>query len=124
MQSTVNLEVQCPSPLQRQLSGKLFPITNCCDALAGALTAKSGWRAARLERVKRRFTSKQFQVFDLFVRKEWPAKEVARALGISLANVYFTRHRLAAAIAKEIKLLEQQLERAVAARACSKSPPN
>jgi RNA polymerase sigma factor (sigma-70 family) len=73
------------------------------------------WReslfAEALERVKRKFGSKQFQVFDLLVRKEWPAKDVARSLGISLANVYFTRHRFEAAVAKEIRQLEREMER-------------
>src|SRR5262249_6370358 len=70
-----------------------------------------------LERVKERFSLKQFQVFDLLVTKEWPAADVAKALGISVANVYVTRHRISAAIAKEIKGLEKELERKVASRA-------
>jgi len=73
------------------------------------------WRkslfAVALERVKDKFSLKQFQTFDLLVLKEWPAADVARSLGVSLANVYVTKHRVASAIAKEIKRLEKQLER-------------
>ena len=68
--------------------------------------------AAALERVRGKFSLKQFQVFDLLVSKEWPAGEVARSLGISLANVYVTRHRISAAIKKETRRLESQLEQA------------
>ena len=63
-----------------------------------------------MEHVKVRFSSKQFQIFDLVVHKEWPAADVAQSLGVSLANVYVTRHRIAAAIKKETKRLEKQLE--------------
>jgi RNA polymerase sigma-70 factor (ECF subfamily) len=74
------------------------------------------WRenllAVALGRVKEKFSLKQFQVFDLLVLKEWPAADVARSLGISLANVYVTRHRISAAIKKETKRLEKQIEQA------------
>jgi hypothetical protein len=50
-------------------------------------------------------------LFDLLVRKEWPAKDVARSLGMSLAKVYFTRHRFEAALGKQARQLERQLER-------------
>jgi len=65
-----------------------------------------------LERVKQKFSLKQIQIFDLLVIKEWPAKEVARSLGITLANAYVTKHRIAAAIEKEIKRLDAELEKA------------
>lgn len=75
------------------------------------------WRknlfAAALERVKEKFSLKQFQIFDLLVLKEWPAAEVAKSLGVSLANVYVIRHRISTAIKKETKQLEKQLEKAV-----------
>jgi RNA polymerase sigma factor (sigma-70 family) len=74
------------------------------------------WRknllAAALERVKQKFSLKQFQIFDLVVLKEWPAARAAQSLGVSLANVYVTRHRISAAVKKQVKLLEKQLEQA------------
>lgn len=70
-----------------------------------------------LARVKENFSLKQFQIFDLLVLNEWPAADVAKSLGVSLANVYVTRHRIAAATAREIKRLEKELERKVAWRA-------
>jgi RNA polymerase sigma factor (sigma-70 family) len=68
--------------------------------------------AAAMERVKRKFSLKQFQIFDLLVLKEWPAAEIAQSLGVTLANVYVTRHRISAAIKKETKRLEHELEQA------------
>jgi RNA polymerase sigma-70 factor (ECF subfamily) len=65
-----------------------------------------------LERVKEKFSLKQFQIFDLLAVKEWPAAEVARALGVTATNAYVTRHRISAAIKKETKRIEQQLEQA------------
>ena len=78
------------------------------------------WRknlfATALERVKEKFSLKQFQIFDLLVFKEWPASDVAKSLGVSLANAYVTRHRISTAIATETKRLEKELERKIASR--------
>jgi RNA polymerase sigma-70 factor (ECF subfamily) len=63
-----------------------------------------------LERVKGKFTLKQFQIFDLNGLKEWPAAEVAKSLGVSIANVYVTKHRLSAAVKREFKRLQRQIE--------------
>jgi len=83
------------------------------------------WRknlfAAALERVKEQFTLKQFQLFDLLVLKEWKAAEVAKSLGVSLANAYVIRHRISAAVKKEIKRLESQLEQTAKRQADHKS---
>jgi len=90
------------------------------DAAATDLDAvfEAEWQknlfAAALERVRGRFSLKQFQIFDLLVTQEWPAADVAKSLGVSLANVYVTRHRVSAAIAREIKRLEKELERKAA----------
>ena len=68
--------------------------------------------AGALERVKGKFSLKQLQIFDLVVTQEWPAADVAKSLGVSLANVYVTRHRISSAIKKETRRLESQFERA------------
>lgn len=72
------------------------------------------WRknllAVALEQVKPKFSLKQFQIFDLHALKEWPAADVARSLGVSLANVYVTKHRVAAALKKEMVRLEREME--------------
>jgi len=71
------------------------------------------WRnnlvAAALERVKTKFSLKQIQIFDLNVLKDWPAAEVAKSLGVSLANVYVTKHRVSAAVKREVTRMELEL---------------
>jgi len=62
--------------------------------------------AAALEAVKDQVDGKTFQIFDLYVLKEWPAREVARSLGITVARVYLTKHRVSALLKKEMKRLE------------------
>ncbi len=87
------------------------------DTTAADLDAvfESQWRKnlfdVAVDRVKTRFSLKQFQIFDLLVLQEWPAATVAQSLGVSLANVYVTRHRISSAIKKETKRLEAQLEK-------------
>ena len=68
---------------------------------------KNLWEAA-LGRVKTQVKPKQFQAFDLYVIKEWPPEEVSRALGLSHANIYVTKHRVARLLKKEIKRLVQK----------------
>jgi RNA polymerase sigma-70 factor (ECF subfamily) len=65
--------------------------------------------AAAITRVKKKVDPKQFQIFDFYVRKEWPAQEVARKLRVSVGQVYLARHRVGASLKKEIKALEKKL---------------
>jgi RNA polymerase sigma factor (sigma-70 family) len=69
-----------------------------------------------LERVRDRIEERQFQIFDLYVMKDWPPEDVARTLGISIARVYLTKHRVSSAVAKETRRLEKQLEQEVTRR--------
>jgi RNA polymerase sigma factor (sigma-70 family) len=66
--------------------------------------------AAAVERVKRRVKPKQYQIFDLCALKEWPVGEVARALNVSAAVVYVTKHRVGALIKKELQRLRKESE--------------
>ncbi|MBM3835643.1 MAG: sigma-70 family RNA polymerase sigma factor [Verrucomicrobia bacterium] len=63
---------------------------------------------AALERVKGRMKPEQFQIFDLLVSKRWSAVTVAKRLHVSLAQVYYARHKVAGLVKKEIKKLEKQ----------------
>ncbi len=62
---------------------------------------------AAIARVKKKVDPKQFQIFDCYVRKEWPAQKVAAQLRVSVGQVYLARHRVAALLKKEIKALER-----------------
>jgi RNA polymerase sigma-70 factor (ECF subfamily) len=61
-----------------------------------------------LERVKGQVAEKQFQIFDLYAQQGWPAREVARNLGVSLVRVYVTKHRVSTLLAKEIRRLKSE----------------
>jgi RNA polymerase sigma-70 factor (ECF subfamily) len=63
---------------------------------------------AAIQRVKRRVSIEQFQMFDLFVLKGWRAREVAATLGVTIAHVYVAKHRVAKLIKKEGALLEER----------------
>lgn len=56
------------------------------------------------------FSPTQFQIFDLNVLKEWPAGDVGKALGVSMASVYLAKHRVSGAMKKELARLENQWE--------------
>lgn len=61
---------------------------------------------AAIARVKQRVSIEQYQMFDLFVLKQWPARDVARMLGVTLAHVYVAKHRVSKLIRKEVAVLE------------------
>ena len=62
---------------------------------------------AAIARVKKKIDPKQFQIFDCYVRKEWPAQKVAARLAVNVGQVYLARHRVSALLKKEIKTLEK-----------------
>ena len=61
---------------------------------------------AAVQRVKRRVPIEHYQMFDLFVLKSWPAKDVAKTLGVTIAHVYVAKHRISKLIRKEVAALE------------------
>ncbi len=50
---------------------------------------------------------KQFQIFDLYALREWPARKVARSLGVSPAKVYFSKHYVSGLLQREIQRLQK-----------------
>jgi RNA polymerase sigma-70 factor (ECF subfamily) len=67
------------------------------------------WDAA-VAQVKKAVAPKQFQMFDLYVLKERPAAEVARALDTTVAQVYLAKHRVSALVKKELTQLQARFE--------------
>jgi|ERR1041384_4792189 RNA polymerase sigma-70 factor (ECF subfamily) len=61
---------------------------------------------AAIERVKKKADSKQYQIFDLCVIKEWPISKITKTLRISAAQVYLHKHRISQLVKKELKALE------------------
>jgi RNA polymerase sigma-70 factor (ECF subfamily) len=61
---------------------------------------------ATLERVRQCVSPKQFQMFDLYVLKQWPVREVARALHTTVGHVYVAKHRVAGVMKRTLRELE------------------
>jgi RNA polymerase sigma-70 factor (ECF subfamily) len=60
-------------------------------------------------RVKQKVSIKEFQIFDLYVLKEWPVREVGKMLHVSAAHVYVAKHRISGLLKKEIRKLEGEM---------------
>ncbi len=64
-----------------------------------------------LERVRAKVAAeKQYQIFDLYALQQWPARKVARSLGVSLARVYFSKHYVSRLLAREIQHMKRSSE--------------
>jgi RNA polymerase sigma factor (sigma-70 family) len=66
------------------------------------------WNAA-IAKVKQQVNAKQFQMFNLYVIKEWQAADAARLLGVPVAQVYLAKHRVSALVKKELTQLRTKL---------------
>jgi len=61
---------------------------------------------AAISRVKRKVDARQFQIFDCYVIKDWPAQKVAKELKVNIGQVYLARHRVGSLLRKELQSLE------------------
>ena len=68
------------------------------------------WQAnllkAAMETIKPRVREEHYQIFDLYVIKQWPVRNVARALRVNVGLVYLVKYRISALLKKEIRRLE------------------
>ena len=55
------------------------------------------------------FMSAQYQIFDFYVNKAWPAEKVAKLLGIPVNQVYLAKHRVTEMITQEVERLKKDL---------------
>ena len=62
---------------------------------------------AALSNLRKLVDPEQFQMFDLHVRKELSALEVARTMKVKLSQVYCAKYKVARLLKKEIKRLEK-----------------
>ena len=65
---------------------------------------------AALQRLKRRVKPKHFQLFFLHTIKGQSVLDVAKSMGVSAAQVYLVKHRLARQFKRETELLLQEME--------------
>ena len=81
------------------------------DALSHETAWMTEWETYVLEtalsRVKEHLPAKHFLAFRMCSVQEKSPGEVAKALGLSLPNVYLIRHRAGRMVAKEIELLRE-----------------
>jgi len=64
--------------------------------------------AAAVERLARNVKPRHFQVFELYVRQQWPVLKVSAELGINPASVYVIGHRLTKQLKAEVEKLRGQ----------------
>jgi RNA polymerase sigma factor (sigma-70 family) len=60
-------------------------------------------------KIKRRLDPQKYQIFDLYVNKEWPPEKVAATFGVSVDQVYLAKHRTTEMIKEEVQKLEQKM---------------
>lgn len=61
-----------------------------------------------IERVRKRVSPKQFQIFHAYVIKDWGVARVKKELGVSQSQVYLAKHRVGGLIRKEIEALKKE----------------
>jgi len=66
--------------------------------------------AAAVEKLRRKLPAKHFQVFDLYVLRNCPVAQVARAVGLQRSHVYLIKFRVTALLKKEIARLEKEFK--------------
>jgi len=63
--------------------------------------------ARALARVKRQVKPEQYAIYHLYVIEERPVAEVRHTLAVSVAQVYLAKHRVSAALKKELQRLKK-----------------
>ena len=84
------------------------PMNQDLDALWNVEWEKNLLNAA-IAKVKRQLDPQKFQIFDLYVNKQWTPQKVATTFGISVDQVYLAKHRTMDLIKKEVKRLEREI---------------
>jgi RNA polymerase sigma-70 factor (ECF subfamily) len=65
---------------------------------------------AAMENVKRKITPRQYQIFDLYVIKEWTVRDVTQTLHVSAAQVYLAKLRVSRLVQAEVRRLESKVK--------------
>ncbi len=102
-------------PERKSETDRTGTVARIPDPRTGELEA--GWNRewkqnlleAALERVKRSVSANQYQIFDLYVIKHWPAGKVAETLGISAGQVFLAKHRVLPLLKREVHRLEENV---------------
>lgn len=68
---------------------------------------------AALAEVRAVSNPQHFQVFDYCVLKEWPASKVAATLNLNAAQVYLAKHRVAQAMKRAVRRINEERSRGI-----------
>ena len=77
-------------------------------------SAESDWESewqrnllkTALEQVKRHVREEQYQLFDLYVIRQWPVDRITQTLNVSATRVYLAKYRITRRLKKEVRRLE------------------
>jgi RNA polymerase sigma-70 factor (ECF subfamily) len=94
--------------LQSNEEGGTTPLEGLQDPSARSSEAlwEEQWKEnlfeAAIKNTKRLVDPQHYQIFHLYVRKEWEPAKVAQKFGISVNQVYLTKHRVVETIQNEV----------------------
>ena len=63
---------------------------------------------AAMDRVKRRLDPQKLQIFDFYVKREWPPEKVAQTFKVTVNQVYLIKNRVTELLRDEFRRLEQE----------------
>jgi len=63
---------------------------------------------AAIDKVRAQVKPMQYQLFDCYVLKGWPMREVTQKLRVSMAQVYFAKMKMSSLVRKELHQLERK----------------
>jgi len=63
-----------------------------------------------ISKIQPRVNPRNYQIYDFYVNKGWPAEKVAAAFGVTVNLVHTAKHRVIETIAQEVKRLEKILD--------------
>lgn len=102
---------QNPPPADTRTSGTALvekvpdPGGLCPDAIWDAEWEQNLLEAAT-DRVKNQIVPEMYQIYQLYVVEQLPVKQVAASMGVSVGQVYLTKHRVLRLIKREVAKLK------------------
>ena len=64
---------------------------------------------AAMQKVKQKADPHKYQIFDLYVNKDWTVEKIAKVFNVSADQIYLIKHRLMEQIKEEVKRLENEM---------------
>ena len=65
--------------------------------------------AAAVKKVRQRADPQKYQIFDLYVNKQWTPEKVATVFHVSIDQIYLIKHRITEMIKEEVQRLENEM---------------